>query len=374
MKSSANPAQRSRAFPREPAKVSVGVFGASGTSGSLLVALLERHPHVRVAFATSRAEAGRSLDEIDPAAPEIVLQHPDHVDRSCADLVFLAVPHGTSGRLAPESLAHGARVIDLSGDHRLGDAATHERVYGSERQQSIANDAVYGLTELTRANLPAARIVANPGCYATAVNLALVPLAEAGHLRDLPTIDAKSGVSGAGRTPTETSHFCSAVDDVRPYKPGRAHRHVAEIEQLLTHSDPTGRAHRIIFNPHLVPIERGIEATIVLRASGDADALRRVLERRYEGEPFVRVLPAGREARIRGVARTNRAHLAVFPVEGVDAVVVTVAIDNLLKGAAGQAVQNMNVMLGLPETTGLPGARAGDAVSALGSLEEAVSA
>lgn len=348
---------RSRSRPRRAATAYVvGVVGASGTSGAELVRLLEEHPGTRLGFATSRGDAGSRLDEIDPAAPPVRLRHPDEICPGSTDVVFLCVPHGSAGEVAERWLDAGARVIDLSGDHRLRDPQRHARVYGSPRSPAVAESAVYGLTELARHRVADARIVSNPGCYATAVGLALAPLAEVGALTGLPVVDAKSGVSGAGRAATATSHFCSADQDVRPYKPGRAHRHVAEIEQLLDGKDPA-RQHRIVFTPHLVPLERGIEATIVLPGvAGGADEARRILEDRYDGEPFVRVLEPGRAARIRGVARTNRAHLSVFPVDDLDAVVLTVAIDNLLKGAAGQAIQNMNVMLGLPETTGLPGA------------------
>jgi N-acetyl-gamma-glutamyl-phosphate reductase len=337
-------------------RLAAGVYGASGTSGAELVRLLVEHPHVHVEFATSRAEAGRPLDEIDPAAPPLALVHPEDTDPSRVDVVFLCVPHGTAGEAARRAIDAGARVIDVSGDHRLREAADHERVYASPRSQALADEAVYGLTEWARPELPAARLVANPGCYATAATLALAPLAEAGVLDDVPVIDAKSGVSGAGRTASATTHFISVSEDVRPYKVGRSHRHVAEIEQLLGLADPEKRQHRVVFTPHLVPLERGIEATITVRGVGSADDVRALLERRYADEPFVRVLPAGREARIRGVSRTNRAHLAVHPVEGLDAVVLSSAIDNLVKGAAGQAIQNFNLMFGLEEVTGLPGA------------------
>jgi N-acetyl-gamma-glutamyl-phosphate reductase len=331
------------------------VFGASGTSGVELVQLLVQHPALDLAHATARGTAGEALDAVDPGAPAVVLEHPDEVQPDGSEIAFLCLPHGSAGEAARRCVEAGCRVVDVSGDHRLRDAALHDSVYGSPRSQELADEAVYGLTELARPELPAARLVANPGCYATAAGLALAPLAEAGLLGELPVVDAKSGVSGAGRVPTATTHFCSADGDVRPYKPGRQHRHVSEVEQLLCRRDPDHADHRIVFTPHLVPIERGIEATVVLRGV-EADAVLRALSGRYAGEPFVRVLEPGREARVRGVARTNRAQLSVSAVEGVDAVVVTCAIDNLLKGAAGQAVQNMNLMLGLDETLGLPGA------------------
>ena len=332
----------------------VGVYGASGTTGAELVRLLWGHPRVRLAFATARSAPGELLRSIEPEAPPVRLVHPDDVRPSDAELVFLCLPHGSSAPLAARCVGEGCRTIDLSGDLRLTEPALHERVYGSPRSEELARAAVYGLTETAREALPTASVVACPGCYATAAALALLPLAEAQGLGELPVIDAKSGASGAGRTPTPRTHFCSVNEDVRPYKLGRAHRHVAEIEQTLRRHDPAGRGHCVVFNPHLVPLERGIEETIVLRGAGlDAEGVRRLWQERYRGEPFVEVLPAGESARVRAVRRTNRAVLAAAPVDGVDAVVLSVAIDNLLKGAAGQAVQDLNVMEGWPETTGL---------------------
>jgi N-acetyl-gamma-glutamyl-phosphate reductase len=338
--------------------VTTGVLGASGTSGAELVRLLAEHPHADIRFATSRTEAGRFLDEIEPSAPPVRLVHPDDVDPSDAEAVFLCLPHGSAGTAAARCVRAGCRVIDLSGDHRLADPAAHAEAYGSERDAGLAARAVYGLTELCGDELTGARLVANPGCYATAAALALAPLAEAGLLgaSALPVVDAMSGVSGAGRAASSRSHYCSASEDVRPYSGGRAHRHVPEIEQLLRRVDPSGTEHRVVFTPHLVPLNRGILATITVRGVREPD-VRAALQRRYDGSVFVRVLPAGRDARIRGVAGTNRAHLAVTPADGADAVVVTGVIDNLLKGAAGQAVQNLNRIAGLPEAAGLPGAR-----------------
>ncbi|MEX1024409.1 MAG: N-acetyl-gamma-glutamyl-phosphate reductase [Planctomycetota bacterium] len=337
---------------RHTSHATVGLYGASGTTGVELARLLTLHPEVEIAFATSRSERGRTLDEIDPSAPCVELSHPDDVDAGSVDIVLLAVPHGTAGVLAEQCLATGSRVIDVSGDHRLIEARNHDEVYGTPRSHDLAREAAYGLPELGREAIRAARLVANPGCYATASILPLAPLATAGFLDDLVVIDAKSGVSGAGRTPTATTHFCSAANDVQPYKVGRVHRHVAEIEQALRLHDVEQAEHQVVFNPHLVPIERGIQATAVVR-TGDAALVRATLEDAYRGEEFVRVLPAGRCARIRGVAYTNRAEIAVTAVPGVEATVVTVAIDNLLKGAAGQAVQNLNLMAGFPENTGL---------------------
>jgi len=354
---SADPAPRNRPEPRRArgpleGRARVGIFGASGTTGVELAKLLTAHPEVDLVFATSRSEPGTALDHFDPSAPALELVHPDDADPRSVDVALLCVPHGTAGDLAARCAAGGARVIDVSGDHRIDDAAVHAEVYGSERSAALAERAVYGLTEFARDRVGETELVSCPGCYATTAIVALAPLSRAGLLRDLVVVDAKSGVSGAGRTPNATNHFCSAAGDVQPYKVGRSHRHVAEIEQELRKHDPVGATHRIVFNPHLVPLERGIEASIVLRGV-EAQSVRAALESAYADEPFVRVLPEGRLARIRAVVGTNRVDLGVADVEGTDAVLVTSALDNLLKGAAGQAVQNLNVILGLDETTGL---------------------
>lgn len=340
------------------APIRVGVYGASGTSGVELVGILVDHPRTTVEFCTSRGSAGADLTEVDPGAPSFELSAPEAVDPADCDVVFLCLPHGSAAEVAEHCLAAGCRVIDLSGDLRLEDEQAHADVYGTPRSAEVAERAIYGLTEFCRDDLREADLVANPGCYPTSVALALAPLAEAGRLDGLPVVDAKSGVSGAGRAPSATNHFCSVTGDVRPYKVGRGHRHVAEIEQLIRKLAPSDRATPIAFSPHLVPVERGLISTIVVEPGGlSADEVRQLLERRYGAEPFVQVLPAGQQARLRGVTRTNRAAISVDAVEGTDAVVLISAIDNLVKGAAGQAVQNMNVMFGLDETTGLSGAQ-----------------
>jgi N-acetyl-gamma-glutamyl-phosphate reductase len=254
-------------------------------------------------------------------------------------------------------------VVDLSGDLRLTDADAHARAYGSDRSQSLAENAIYGLPELNRDRLRTADLVANPGCYATAVSLAMLPLAAGGHLGDTVYVDAKSGVSGAGRAATPTTHFCSAHDDIRPYKVGRMHRHVPEMEQTLQRANG-GWNGSIVFVPHLVPLERGILATCAVRGTGllapgagkaESDEARQLYESFYADEPFVRVLPEGEHARIRAAAHSNRAVISLHPVASADLLIVACAIDNLGKGAASQAVQNANLMTGRPETEGLKG-------------------
>lgn len=339
-------------------RVRAGIFGASGTTGTELARLLAGHQAVDLLFGSSRQYAGALLSEVDPAAPHLELCHPTQVDPASLELAFLCLPHGSSAETAGRCLEAGARVIDLSGDLRLRDPALHRATYGTPRPPEVAEQAVYGLTELSREAVCTARVVANPGCYPTCVGLALLPLAEAGALRGPLVVSAVSGVSGAGRGATATTHFCSVTADVRPYKVGRVHRHVPEMEQTLAGVHPRGHWPTVVFTPQLVPLERGMLATCTVQTPGvSAAEARGLLVERYRHEPFVQVLPEGKTSRIRGAAGTNRAVLSLHEVEGSEALVLISAIDNLGKGAAGQAIQNMNVMLDLPETTGLPGAR-----------------
>lgn len=333
---------------------SAGVIGATGSTGVELVRTLESHPGIELRFGTSRELAGHPLTEIDPSAPPLTLEAPDQVDPSTVDLVFVCLPHGASAPVVQSLLADGApAVVDLSGDLRLHDGELHAATYGSERSEQLARETVYGLPELNRAAIRSAKVVANPGCYATAVALALLPLAESGRMPVSVYVDAKSGVSGAGRAATPTTHFCSAHDDIRPYKIGRVHRHVPEMEQTVVGAGAAAET-AITFVPHLVPMERGILATCAIHGSGlDEDEARRLFVDRYTDEPSVDVLPDGEAARIRAVAHSNRAVMSVHGVADRDTLVVASAIDNLGKGAAGQAVQNANLMLSRPETEGL---------------------
>lgn len=331
---------------------SAGIIGATGSTGVELARLLDLHPGIELGFGTSRQLAGSLLTDVDPAAPRLELADADEVDPAAVDVVFLCLPHGASAPAVAELRSCGSRVVDLSGDLRLADPDLHERVYGSTRTAALMADTVYGLPELNRDRIRNAKVISNPGCYATAVALALLPLAAAGRLPAWVYADAKSGVSGAGRAATATTHYCSANEDVRPYKIGREHRHVPEIEQTLRAAGGDGCD--VVFVPHLVPLERGILATCAVRGSGlDGAEARRTYEEHYAGEPFVHVLPDGEAARIRAAAHSNRAVISLHPVPDQDLLVVACAIDNLGKGAAGAAVQNANLMLGRPETEGL---------------------
>jgi N-acetyl-gamma-glutamyl-phosphate reductase len=267
--------------------------------------------------------------------------------------VFTCLPHRASAPKVAEARAAGAKVVDLSGDFRLADPVVHDAVYGSFRDATLAEDAVYGLTELARDAVDAADLVANPGCYPTCTTMGLAPLVRRGWVEGPVIVDAKSGVSGAGRSPKTGTLFIAVADDVKPYALGRSHRHVAEIEQMFERLTPDGsRPPSVIFNPHVVPIERGMLATSVVHCPGRnrADVLGAIADD-FAHEPLVDVLDDG-PARIRAVARTPRAQIGVAEA-GQDRFVITSSLDNLGKGAATQALQNANRMFGLPETLGL---------------------
>jgi N-acetyl-gamma-glutamyl-phosphate reductase len=332
----------------------IAVAGATGYTGQELLRLLARHPAVTITLATS---SGTSTTRRLPALAHlwdgtITALEPEALARE-ADLVFLALPDKAAAELAPALVEAGVRVIDLSGAFRLRDAGARARWYPETHR--MPGDLAYGLTELQRANVAAARMVANPGCYPTATLLAVSPLASAGLLASHSDviIDAKSGVSGAGKTPTERTHFSEVHGSLGAYGVF-GHRHGAEIEQGV--ADAVGvasDAHTVNFVPHLVPLDRGILATIYLRlAPGtSAEQLASVYERAYGNATFVRLVGATLPE-IKHVAHTNFCDIG-WRLDGTGRAVLVSVIDNLLKGASGQAVQNMNVMLGLDETTGL---------------------
>jgi N-acetyl-gamma-glutamyl-phosphate reductase len=329
-----------------------GLFGATGYTGVELVKLLERHQEVEIVFATSENAAGCTLDRIFPAAPPLPLVAAAEAPLERVDVVFLCLPHATATPTAVRSLAAGPRVVDLSADFRLQDPATYAHWYGQvHAAPELLPEAVYGLTEWHREALTQARLVANPGCYATSILLALAPLLVAQAAGGPIIADSKSGVSGAGRAPKQHTHFVEVSDNFRPYNIGRQHRHLAEMEQVMAAwSDPVPP---LIFSPHLLPVPRGILSTIyVPPAPGWTEtAVRRLYQEAYGQEPFVHLLPAGELASLAHVNYTNRCVLSLTGAG--DMLIVVSAIDNLLKGAAGQAVQNMNVMFGLTETAGL---------------------
>ncbi len=333
--------------------IKVGIYGATGYTGYELVKLLGHHPAADIVFATSQSQAGKTLREVFPGAPALPLVAGEDAPLDKAGVVFLCLPHAAAAATAVVALEAGARVIDLSADFRLRDAATYAHWYAHDHPApDLLAEAVYGLTEFVRPALPEARLVANAGCYPTSILLALRPLLTSDAPISGPIIaDSKSGVSGAGRAPSLTSHFVEVAGNFTPYKIGRAHRHLPEMEQAI--GEWRSDAPPLIFSPHLLPVPRGILSTLYVTLGEDANVneLRDLYDAAYDDEPFINVLPAGQLASLAHVNHTNRCAIALT-VSG-RTLILTSAIDNLIKGAAGQAIQNMNVMFGCPETYGL---------------------
>jgi N-acetyl-gamma-glutamyl-phosphate reductase len=337
--------------------IKVGIVGGTGYTGVELLRLLSRHAGVNLAVITSRKETGQPVAELFPSLRghvDLAFTDPDSAGLQGCDAVFFATPNGIAMQQARSLLEAGVRVIDLAADFRLREVKVWEKWYGmSHACPDLLEHAVYGLPEVNRGRIREARLVANPGCYPTAVQLGLLPLVEAG-LVDLDHLiaDAKSGVSGAGRKAETHVLFSEAADNFKAYGvPG--HRHLPEIAQGLARA--AGRDVGLTFVPHLTPMIRGIHATLYARLTRTTD-LQALYEQRYHGEPFVDVLPPGSHPDTRSVRGANACRIALHvPQQGGTAVVLSV-IDNLVKGAAGQAVQNLNIMFGLPETTGLEGA------------------
>jgi N-acetyl-gamma-glutamyl-phosphate reductase len=336
------------------------VVGASGYTGAELIRILAQHPAARVVQLTADRKAGQLLDAVfphlavadaEPALPPMVAV--EQVDWQGIDIAFFGLPHGAAQPVIAALPAH-VRAIDLSPDFRFADPAAYAATYGlPHAAPAVQAEAVYGLTELTRDAVAGARVVACPGCYPTASLLPLVPLVEAALIDpDEIVIDAKSGVSGAGRAAKEGSLFAEVAEGIHAYGVAQ-HRHAPEIEQAIGRA--AGRAVLVNFTPHLMPMNRGILASIYVRLApgATADDLRARLADRYRGEPFVRVLAAGETPATRHVRGSNQCRIAVFADRLKGRAILLSVIDNLVKGASGQAVQNMNVVAGLPETTGL---------------------
>ena len=334
--------------------IKVGIVGGTGYTGVELLRLLAQHPQVELHAITSRADAGTPVSRMFPSLRghvDLCFTHPDETHLDQCDVVFFATPNGIAMQQARALLGAGVRVIDLAADFRIQDVAVWEKWYGmSHACPDLVAEAVYGLPEVNRERIRQARLVANPGCYPTAVQLGFIPLLEAGLVDTTGLIaDAKSGVSGAGRKAEIGFLFSEAADSFRAYGvPG--HRHLPEIRQGLARV----AQHEVglTFVPHLTPMIRGIHATLYAHLKQDAD-LQALFEQRYADEPFVDVMPAGSHPETRSVRGANHCRIAVHRPQQGNTVVVLSVIDNLVKGAAGQAVQNMNIMFGLPETTAL---------------------
>ncbi|NJO04251.1 MAG: N-acetyl-gamma-glutamyl-phosphate reductase [Chloroflexaceae bacterium] len=314
-----------------------------------MVQLLHRHPHTEIIFATARSAAGQPLAEHYPTLIDLPLIADEEADPATVDVAFLCLPHGAAAATACRALEAGARVIDLSADFRLHNPEDYLRWYNQEHPyRDLLREAVYGLPELHREQIRTARLVANPGCYPTSVILALVPLVRAGLLdNDTVIVDSKSGISGAGRGVALKTHFGERHENFSAYSIGRDHRHIAEMEQ------ETGL--RIIFSPHMLPVFRGILSTMYVQVTpGTLPAAMYAAFEMYANEPFVHVLPEGRLPELRHAVHTNHCviGLQAVAIERGEYILISVE-DNLIKGASGQALQNMNLMFGLDETTGL---------------------
>lgn len=338
--------------------IKAGVVGGTGYSGVELLRLLAQHPQVELAAITSRQEAGRPVSSAYPSLRgrvETAFSHPDKAPLAQCDVVFFATPNGVAMGEARRLLDAGARVIDISADFRIKNVAEWERWYKMKHAApELVAEAVYGLCEVNREKIRGARLVANPGCYPTSVQLGLLPLVESAAV-DLDHLiaDAKSGVSGAGRKLEQSLLYSEASENFAAYGV-TGHRHWPEIRQGL--SQIAGREVGLVFTPHLVPMVRGIHATLYGRIVKELD-FQALFEKRFAKEPFVDVMPAGSHPDTRSTRAANVCRIAVHrPAEQgtrADTLVVLSVIDNLMKGASGQAVQNMNLMFGLPETTGL---------------------
>lgn len=332
----------------------IGIIGGSGYTGVELLRLLSPRRDIEIVFISSRAQAGNRVDSLFPSLRghvDLSFSDPDDIKDAQCDLVFFATPNGTAMYQAPALLEKGTKIVDLSADFRLQDISVWEQWYGMGHHcPSLVAEAAYGLPEIHRATIRDAHLVANPGCYPTTVQLGFLPLLEAGIVNtDSLIADAKSGITGAGRGASVANLLAEAGDSFKAYGVA-GHRHLPEIEQGL--KGMTQADVNLTFTPHLLPIIRGIHSTLYAQLLEEAD-LQALFEERFKNEPFVDVLPAGSHPETRSVRGTNVCRLAVHRPQGRNTAVVLAVEDNLVKGAAGQAVQNMNLMLGMPETEGL---------------------
>jgi N-acetyl-gamma-glutamyl-phosphate reductase len=331
---------------------SAAVFGAAGFTGALTARLLFRHPSFELRALTARSDVGRRLDELYPHhRVPLVLEELDLNRHGDVDAAVVAYPHGAAAELVRDLRERGVRVVDLSADFRLRDPAVYELWYRKHPAPELLHDAVYGLPERYRDQIRTADLVANPGCYPTATLLALGPLASEGAIEDV-VVDAKSGVSGAGRAPTDATHFVTVDENITAYGVPR-HRHTPEIEQELEALDPAHADIRITFTPHLLPLDQGELVSCYVASNGALEEvdLDRLYTDAYAGEPFVELstTPPG----VRDVRETNICRISVHRDGRTGRAIVFAAIDNLWKGAASQAVQNLNLMFGLDEGEGI---------------------
>ena len=333
--------------------LNVGIVGATGYTGYELIHLIARHPQARLVWATSESSAGQRICDLYPTPDETQLSHFDDAPLARADVIFFCLPHAASMEAVARARAAGVRAIDLSADFRLPDPQIYEQWYNTPHTQThLLQTAVYGLCEIHRSQIAGAELVANPGCYPTSVNLGLWPLARAGVLGPRVIADSKSGVSGAGRKLRLGSHFVEINENMVPYSIGYAHRHIAEMELILGRHVPDLQ---ITFSPHLIPVNRGILSTLYIELDPTLgqQAVRDLYRSAYADEAFIHLLPAGQTATLRHTVNSNRVAIGLTPLPRPGQWIITASEDNLLKGASGQAVQNMNLMFGLDETAGL---------------------
>ena len=325
--------------------IKVGIVGASGYTGGELLRFLKNHPEIEIVAATSRQYDGNPVYKVHPHLRDLEIKFenlkPNEID---ADLVFTATPHGASMKIVPELVQNDMKVVDLSGDYRFDNLATYEKWYGYEHTHPLK--AVYGLPEINRELIKDADLVANPGCYPTGAILACLPIV-AENIADRIVVDSKSGVSGAGVNPNEATHYPNCSDSVSPYAV-TTHRHGPEIQEKLSNF---GKA-KVSFTPHLVPVIRGIMTTVhgFITEDVSSEYVTEIYKEFYEGEPFVRVLDQGEIPRLSSVRGSNYCHIGGFEIDDNGRLVVASSIDNLVKGASGQAVHNMNLMFGFKET------------------------
>jgi N-acetyl-gamma-glutamyl-phosphate reductase len=338
-------------------KTKVGIIGATGYTGLELLRFLIHHPNIEIAALTSQKYAGIEIGQVFPALTDQIQIKCEELSAQRilekTDFLFTAVPHKTAMEIVPRFHQKGKRIIDLSADFRLKDANIYEKWYQKHTAADLLPESVYGLPELHREEIRKAKIVGNPGCYPTGALIGLIPLVKNGLIaHEGIVVDSKSGVSGAGRDVVLESLFCEVNEGVKAYKVF-AHRHTPEIDQEL--SQVARREIRVTFVPHLIPMDRGILSTLYVRLKKKmkTDELLNAFHDFYRGEPFVRIYPKGKLPNTKDVRGSNFCDIGVAVSEPDDRAVIVTAIDNLVKGASGEAVQNMNIMLGYPETMGL---------------------
>jgi N-acetyl-gamma-glutamyl-phosphate reductase len=338
-------------------KTRVGIIGATGYTGVELLRLLLLHPEVEVTALTSQKYAGTPIDRVFPSLLKRLQLKCEELNVEIlsgkADFIFTAVPHKTAMEVVPLFHRQGKRIVDLSADFRFRNAATYEKWYQKHTSPDLLPESVYGLPEIHREKIRSARIVGNPGCYPTGALIGLLPLVKKGIISpENIVVDSKSGVSGAGRDVALESLFCEVNEGVKAYKIF-AHRHTPEIDQEL--SQLAQREINVTFVPHLIPMDRGILSTLYVRLTKkmETEELLGLFQEVYRGEPFIRVHPKGKLPNTKDVRGSNLCDIGATVSDSDARAVIVTAIDNLVKGASGEAVQNMNIMLGYPETTGL---------------------